>query len=205
MGLLGPLDTLPNVHDFKAVVARGVAPRDSGSLVCFVGQILQSDVDDAGLSCIDDLNIPAPPPGMILSVYEGKDHWHDGSYEHPDDGEWSREGTYRELTPAEWSAVMAGRNPWLKPVRDLLPSALAILSERKGCHCEHRQQVGKVHLTFVEVVGESRWEATGEGTTLVDALVDLGTTLEVRRRPEGIGLKKLLDETDFGPNTPAET
>lgn len=96
--------------DKSSLAVIAVNDKDVGAVLWAVGGPLRFEIDEAGLTHLDDLGIFPPSAGVW--VWEGKYVWHDGPYEYPKDGETTPEGTFRQPTDEEWSAIRAGRCPW---------------------------------------------------------------------------------------------
>jgi hypothetical protein len=94
----------------KAVVACNGSGR--GAVLWFVGESMRNEIEEAGLSELEDLGFDDAPRG--ISIWEGTYIWSRGPYEHPEDGDMAPSGSFREPTREEWEAIRANTCPWPK-------------------------------------------------------------------------------------------
>lgn len=91
----------------KAVIANGC---QGGSILFCAGPHVQSFIDEAGSSHLDDLGLDDAPEG--ISIWEGKIktvHYHTPDCNEHDS--WL-DGSYRRPTSEEWAAIQANECPW---------------------------------------------------------------------------------------------
>jgi len=98
-------------YDFDKLSLVAVAYNGNvGSVLWGVGGHIRSEMEEAGLSHLDDLGLHPPAPGVW--IWEGRYVWYPGSYENPQDGSSETEGNWRAPTEVEWAAIKEGRCPW---------------------------------------------------------------------------------------------
>jgi len=99
-------------YDFSknslAVVAAN--DKEDGAVVWVVGGHLRMEMEEAGLTSLEDLGIG--PPSAGIWIWEGRYVWRRGGWEHPEDGEMDPVGTHRLPTEEEWAAIKKGECPW---------------------------------------------------------------------------------------------
>ncbi len=101
-----------NNYDFDkpslAVVA--INEKEAGAVLYTVGGHIRMEMEEAGLSHLDDLGLYPPKPGIW--IWEGITIWYPGSYEYPTDGEMEFSGKWRLPTNEEWEKIKEGKCPW---------------------------------------------------------------------------------------------
>lgn len=94
-------------YDFNkpslAVIADGGTPHRSGCVLWTVGAHVRMEMEEGGLSALDDLGLEAPDVGIW--IWEGKYSWDSDGYSEP-------RGKFRRPTEEEWQAIREGRCPW---------------------------------------------------------------------------------------------
>lgn len=90
----------------KAVIVFG----DTGAVVWTVGGHVRMQMEEAGLTTLDELDLDPPGPGVW--VWEGKHRWSPGPWEYPQDGDVELIGKFRLPTKSEWEALLRGECPW---------------------------------------------------------------------------------------------
>lgn len=100
-----------------ALIAQGAR---SGTVLQYRGPDISNEIEEVGLSELDDLGLDDAPEGM--SVWTGRYAYIPGyvdGVEAPGEGQTEPRGTYRRLTRDEWFMLMEGMPLW--PSDDMPP------------------------------------------------------------------------------------
>jgi hypothetical protein len=98
-------------YDFDKPSLVVVASNDeTGAVLWGVGGHIRVEMEEAGLTHLDDLGIHPPSAGVW--IWEGIYVWSPGSWESPQDGSSEPVGKWRKPTEAEWIAIQEGKCPW---------------------------------------------------------------------------------------------
>jgi hypothetical protein len=103
-------------QDSRAVIACN--GKGNGAVLWTVGPHIRFEMDEGGLTGLDDLGLDDAPAGV--SVWVGR-YVATGGY--PDDGSSDPEGAFRPPTDDEWIAIREGRCPWAEENQAALPAA----------------------------------------------------------------------------------
>lgn len=94
----------------KSLVAIACGANDNGAVLWAVGGHIRMELEEAGLTSLEDLGITPPSAGVW--VWEGRYAWVPGGFECPEDGSMDPVGTHRAPTEEEWSCIRKGQCPW---------------------------------------------------------------------------------------------
>lgn len=82
----------------------------TGIILYYVGATLSFEVEEMGLTFLEDLGLGNAPKG--ISIWEGDYKWYPGSWEYSTDGDYIPEGKFRQPTEEEWSDIKQNKCPW---------------------------------------------------------------------------------------------
>lgn len=98
----------------QAVVAADA--KGKGAVLWSVGGHIRMELEEAGLSDLDDLGLEPPDElGAGVWIWVGTYSWVPGyveGYEAPGEGYMDCKGEFRRPTDDEWAAIKDGRCPW---------------------------------------------------------------------------------------------